>query len=160
MRDSFKVLGPVHSAAGKLGRGRERKEGRADSVPRKPIREIHPRPVLGEIKAIVKAETKQLLSPKKGVVLVPWSFFFIKASLHVPTSRCRLCGTTGKPATNCTGLWSTSPTTGSSSPRSTSQAPSPHSEGPGSLLLAGTAGSPKSLLSIQVRSFLTIQVIL
>lgn len=82
MRDRFKVLGSVHSAAGELGRGRERKE---DSVPQKPIREIHP-----GIKAAVKAETKQLLLPKKGAVLAPWSFCFIKASVHVPTPRCRL----------------------------------------------------------------------
>lgn len=81
MRDCFKIFRSIHSTAGKLGEAQRRKEDRVDTLPWKQIRETYKRPILVGIKALVKAETKQLLFPKKCVVFVPWTFCFVKAFL-------------------------------------------------------------------------------
>lgn len=85
-RDSVKIFWSVHSTAGKLGR---RKKDRVYTLASKEIPDIFQRPIFAGIKALVKAETKQLLFPRKQIALVPWSFCFIKASFYkVPLFPC------------------------------------------------------------------------
>lgn len=101
--------------------GRGTKKGRQNwhLSPKADLRNLIP--VLVGIKALVKAETKQPLFPKKWVVLV----LSLKSlwSPNVSMSYCTFQGTTGNIAANYTGLWSISRITCLRSP-STTQAPS------------------------------------